>query len=189
MGKEKDARKILENPESQRLSQRDWLVSKEAARELSCSLIPAMSTQPPPFYILISQSSAGSAHSNAASLMHPTVQLHYVDDPPTALLPTTEHPNILIFEPSTSTPERSPSDPVLQSSSPPSATGNSMATITPSLHVELLPPAVHSLSPNLAVTSVRVAQPPAAAVAYATTQGRDPSIYIIDYAPLKHDET
>ncbi|CAG7847933.1 SubName: Full=Uncharacterized protein {ECO:0000313/EMBL:CCA69434.1} [Serendipita indica DSM 11827] len=140
-----------------------------------------MATQTPPFYILISQSSPG----RPVSLAHPTVQLHYADDPPTALLPTAEHPNILILEPSMHIQETSTS--VFQSSSPPSATGNSTATITPSSNNHQAP-VVHSLSPNLAVTAVRVAQPPAAAVAYATAHGHDPSIYIIDYVPLKYEE-
>jgi hypothetical protein len=138
------------------------------------------SANPPPFYILVSPiASGGQLHT---SLLHPTIQLHYADDPPTALLPTTQNQNIFILEPHVSTP--TPQDPHLQSSSPPAVSVSSAATIMPSSSTTDLP-VVQSLSGSFAVTSVRIAQPPAAAVAYATNQGQDPNIYIIDYAPVR----
>lgn len=144
------------------------------------------STVPPPFYILVSPTSAqGQLHT---TLQHPTIQLHYADDPPTALLPTTETPNILILEPHIPSLVASPppQEPHLQSSSPPAISISSAATITPSA-IKPDSPAVQSLSGTYAVTSVRVAQPPAAAVAYAASHGQDPNIYIIDYAPIRED--
>ncbi|KAG8789685.1 hypothetical protein FRB91_006979 [Serendipita sp. 411] len=149
---------------------------------------------PPPFYIMMAQSTApGTHHVTASALQHPTVQLHYADDPPTALLPTAEHPNVLILESHSPFPEAtSPplSEPHLHSSSPPLVAISSAATITPAKHT-ITPPSVYSLSGNVAVTSVRVAQPPAAAVAYATKEGHDPNVYIIEYAPVRsttHEE-
>ncbi|KAG8806869.1 hypothetical protein FRC17_004758 [Serendipita sp. 399] len=145
---------------------------------------------PPPFYIMISPSTApGAPHVHASALQHPTVQLHYADDPPTALLPTAEHPNVLILEPHllvSSEPTSPPplSEAHLQSSSPPLRAISSAATITPAKHTPM-PPSVYSLSGNVAVTSVKVAQPPAAAMAYATKEGHDPNIYIIDHVPVR----
>jgi hypothetical protein len=141
---------------------------------MSSSLAP-----PSPYYILVSPSALGS-HLHASSLTHPTVQYHYADDPPTALLPTAEHPNVIILEPQLSE-ESAESN---TSSSPPSVSTNSAVTIVPS-KVIAQPPSFHSLSSSVAVTNVRVAQPPASAVAFATSEGKDPNIYIIDYVPLK----
>jgi hypothetical protein len=135
-----------------------------------------------PYYILVSPSALGS-HLHPSSLTHPTVQYHYADDPPTALLPTTEHPNVIILEPQF--PEESAeSNAPHASSSPQSVSTNSAVTIVPS-KATAQPPSFHSLSSSVAVTNVRVAQPPASAVAFATSEGKDPNIYIIDYVPLK----
>jgi hypothetical protein len=144
------------------------------------------SSIPPPVYILVSPAaSGGQLHT---SLLHPTIQLHYADDPPTALLPTPQNPNIFILEPNisnVSTP--TPQEPHIQSSSPPAISVSSAATIMPSGSRADLP-VVQSLSGSFAVTSVRMAHPPAAAVAYAANQGQDPNIYIIDYAPVRVPE-
>lgn len=138
---------------------------------------------PPPFYILVSPTNtAAQLHT---TLLHPTIQLHYADDSPTALLPTAENPNIFILEPNNPIlTSLGPQEPHLQSSSPPAISVSSAATITPSA-MKTDTPAAQSLSGNHAITSVRVAQPPAAAVAYAASQGHDPNIYIIDYVPVK----
>jgi len=141
------------------------------------------SSIPPPYYILLSPATSGiQLHT---SLFHPTIQLHYADDPPTALLPTAQNPNVFILEPHLPNPSTpTPQESNLQSSSPPAVSVSSAATIVPSNSRADLP-LVHSLSGNFAVTSVKKAQPPAAAVAYAAGQGQDPSIYIIDYAPVR----
>jgi hypothetical protein len=139
------------------------------------------SSIPPPFYILVSPAASGSQLH--ISLLHPTILLHYADDPPTALLPTAQNPNIFILEPNVSNVS-TPQEPHFQSSSPPAISVSSAATIMPSGSRADLP-VVQSLSSSFAVTSVRMAHPPAAAVAYAANQGQDPNIYIIDYAPAR----
>ncbi|PVF94564.1 hypothetical protein CPB86DRAFT_776622 [Serendipita vermifera] len=136
---------------------------------------------PPPYYILVSQATPG-AHSQLA---HPTVQFHYADDSPTALLPTAEHPNVIILEPHQSADSTSNTpEPAASSTSPPSGSANSAATLTPPTP-SIAPPSVQCLSSSFAVTAVRVVQPPAAAVAHAMNQGQDPNIYIVDYLPVK----
>jgi hypothetical protein len=142
---------------------------------------------PPPYYILVSQATPG-VH---AQLAHPTVQFHYADDSPTALLPTTEHPNVIILEPHQpgDSASNTPEPPAHASStSPPSGSANSAATLTPP-RPSMVPPSVQCLSSSLAVTAVRVVQPPAAAVAHAMNQAQDPNIYIIDYLPVKGSST
>src|SRR5260370_42609990 len=117
-----------------------------------------MSTPPPPFYILLSQHTSSSLHSLGTQtlppppsrLTHPTIQYHYADDPPLALVPSAEHPHIVILD----IPEESSRQPVISPSS--------TETITPSPI-----PSARSLSSALAVTSVKVAQAPGAAIKHA----------------------
>lgn len=144
------------------------------------------SLPPPPYYILVAPSALGN-HSHPSSLTHPTVQYHYADDPPAALLPSAEHPNVIILEPHLPGEESVDSTTNglhIGSSSPPSVAISSAVTIVPS-KTTAQAPSFHCLSSSAAVTNVRVAQPPASAVAFATNEGKDPNIYIIDYVPLK----
>lgn len=130
-----------------------------------------MSTPPPPFYILLSQHTASSLPSLGAQtlppppskLTHPTIQYHYADDPPLALVPSAEHPRIVILD----IPDGSPGQPV--------ASPSSTETIMPSPA-----PSARSLSSALAITSVKVAQAPGAAIKHALAEGRDPTIYILE---------
>lgn len=130
-----------------------------------------MSTPPPPFYVLLSQhtaSSLPSSHSQTlppppSRLTHPTIQYHYADDPPLALVPSAEHPHIIILD----IPDGSPGQPVTSSSE----TETTVLSLGPS---------ARSLSSALAVTSVKVAQAPGAAIKHALTEGRDPNIYILE---------
>jgi len=129
-----------------------------------------MSTPPPPCYILLSQYTSSSLPSLGAQtlppppsqLTHPTIQYHYADDPPLALVPSPEHPHIIILD----IPDGS-SGPV----APPSLTETIMAPPIPS---------ARSLSSALAVASVKVAQVPGAAIKHALSEGRDPNIYILE---------
>jgi len=69
----------------------------------------------PPFYILCSRSTTTTTvgASNTAALVHPTIQYHYKDDPPLALVPQpTEQVLVLDYDPETSAP------PTVQSLSP-----------------------------------------------------------------------
>jgi hypothetical protein len=130
-----------------------------------------MSTPPPPFYILLSQHTASSLPSQGvqtlppppSQLTHPTIQYHYADDPPLALVPSAEHPHIIILD----IPEGSSGQPVAS----PSSTETIMPFPTPS---------ARSLSSALAVSSVKVAQAPGAAITHALAEGRDPNIYILE---------
>lgn len=80
-----------------------------------------------------------------------------------ALVPSEEHPHIIILD----IPDGSPGQPVISSSS----------TETTVLSLD---PSARSLSSALAVTSVKVAQAPGAAIKHALTEGRDPNIYILE---------
>lgn len=130
-----------------------------------------MSTPPPPFYILVSQHTASSLPllgtqtlpPPPSQLIHPTIQYHYADDPPLALVPSAEHPHIVILD----IPYGSSGQPVASSSS----TETTVSSPSPS---------ARSLSSTLAVTSVKVAQAPGAAIKHALTEGRDPNIYILE---------
>jgi len=130
-----------------------------------------MSTPPPPFYVLLSQHTTSSLPSPGtqtlppppSQLTHPTIQYHYADDPPLALVPSAEHPHIIILD----IRDGGLGQPV---ASPPSA-----ETTVPSPT-----PSARSLSSALAVTSVKVAQTPGAAIKHALTEGRDPNIYILE---------
>ena len=128
-------------------------------------------TPPPPCYILLSQYTSSSLPSLGAQtlppppsrLIHPTIQYHYADDPPLALVPSSEHPHIIILD----IPDRSSGQPVVS----PSSTETIVPPPTPS---------ARSLSSALAITSVKVAQAPGAAIKHALAEGRDPNIYILE---------
>lgn len=118
--------------------------------------------QSPPFYIMISQSILPPipGASPQQVLTHPSVQFHYADDPPLAILSSTQRQVIVL---DTNAPQS-------QAISP-----SSTATIVPSSSLS-----AQSISSSVAVASVRTAQPPLKAVAHATAEGKDPNIYIIE---------
>jgi hypothetical protein len=119
---------------------------------------PTSSTLPeqtlPPHYVLISQtelsSSAGSQPQVplSVSLSHPTIQYHYLDDPPLALLPISPEEQVLVLE------------------------------YDPTLNAQ--PPTAKSLSRNVAITAVKVADAPGAAGAEAGEKNVNDKIYVLE---------
>jgi hypothetical protein len=174
------------------------------------------SPQPPPYYVLVSQSSVlGSTASNQASasvLMHPTVQYHYADDQPLDLLPTPGHANVIIVElephsmgdgatNADNAEGRSQALPLPIPFPLPATSPSSVSTLVPTL-ISIPPnvsitdannssgePTAQSLSSAIAVTGVRVAQPPAMAAAFAAKEGKNPNIYIVDCLNLRPNTT
>jgi hypothetical protein len=130
-------------------------------------------TPPPPCYILLSQYTSSSLPSLGAQtlspppsrLIHPTIQYHYADDPPLALVPSSERPHIIILD--IPDGDRGLGQPVAS----PSSTETIVASSAPS---------ARSLSSALAITTVKVAQAPGAAIKHALAEGRDPNIYILE---------
>lgn len=59
----------------------------------------ATTTDSPPYYVLVSQSSlAGGNGPSATTLGHPCIQYHYTDDSPLALLPQSSDEHVLILD-------------------------------------------------------------------------------------------
>lgn len=51
----------------------------------------------PPLYVLL-QPNLPSASSAPATFVHPVIEYHFADDPPTALLPTSANESVLVLD-------------------------------------------------------------------------------------------
>ena len=49
-----------------------------------------------PYYVLLQQSSSSSA--SPANFVHPVIEYHFADDPPSVLVPSTESESIIIVD-------------------------------------------------------------------------------------------
>lgn len=65
------------------------------------SFAPAQTTEPdPPFYILLQHAQGGlqTVPSTASNFVHPVIEYHFADDPPSALLPTSDAEAVVIID-------------------------------------------------------------------------------------------